>query len=96
MNQYDHQPVTNHHRNERSNLARYEQRPYIPGPPEDVLDQTRLHIERKNFTIKRCQNPRGSFMRIVEEGNGPKKNAIIVPIDGLPEFILALKSVGGI
>ncbi len=101
MNTHQHgQPNTNHHHNERSNLAprsyHGEPRPYTPGPPEDVLDQTTLNIERKTFVIKRCQNVRGSFMRVIEEGNSPKKNAIIIPLDGLADFIKAVQSVGGI
>lgn len=61
--------------------------PQAPRPfiHEDTLKQGELQIERKFFSLTLKENPRGRFLRISEEVGG-KRNAIIVPSTGLPEF----------
>lgn len=54
---------------------------------EDTLHRTELLIERKLFTLTLKENPRGRFLRIVENsGNGTKYASIIVPSAGLKDF----------
>ena len=49
------------------------------------LQSHSLRVERKHFTFDLRENPRGRFLRIVEEVNG-RYDAIIVPITGLEQF----------
>ena len=42
-------------------------------------------IERKTFVFLLKENPRGRFLRIIEE-SGSKSNSIIIPSAGLKEF----------
>ena len=44
-----------------------------------------LRVERKHFTFDLRENPRGRFLRIVEDVNG-RYDAIIIPITGLEQF----------
>ena len=59
-----------------------------PGgaPAGDMhLQSHSLRVERKHFTFDLRENPRGRFLRIVEEVNG-RYDAIIIPITGLEQF----------
>ena len=59
-----------------------------PGgvPARDMhLQSHSLRVERKHFTFDLRENPRGRFLRIVEEVNG-RYDAIIIPITGLEQF----------
>ena len=49
------------------------------------LQSHSLRVERKHFTFDLRENPRGKFLRIVEEVNG-RYDAIIIPITGLEQF----------
>ena len=49
------------------------------------LQSHSLRVERKHFTFDLRENPRGRFLRIVEEVNG-RYDAIIIPITGLEQF----------
>jgi PurA ssDNA and RNA-binding protein len=64
------------------------------GPPqtqprqpvqEDTLKSGQVRIERKNFTLMLKENPRGRFLRIIEEVSG-RSDSIIIPSTGLAEF----------
>jgi hypothetical protein len=52
---------------------------------EDLLRCESLQVERKGFTLTLCENARGQFLRISEQGSG-HSNAIIVPFSGLEQF----------
>jgi hypothetical protein len=51
-----------------------------------------LRVERKHFTFDLRENPRGKFLRIIEEVNG-RRDAIIIPLTGLEEFRDALNEM---
>ena len=66
----------------------YGHRPYDPPKPpvnEDTLKSGKIQIERKTFIFTLKENPRGRFLRIIEEGSG-HNNSIIIPSTGLAEF----------
>lgn len=52
---------------------------------EDTLKSDRIQIERKTFLFSLKENPRGRFLRITEDVGG-RRDTIIVPASGLPEF----------
>jgi len=52
---------------------------------ETTLKQTEVMIERKAFTLTLKENPKGRFLRVVENG-GSKFCSIIVPVAGLKDF----------
>jgi hypothetical protein len=52
---------------------------------EDTLKSGQVQIERKNFTLMLKENPRGRFLRIIEEVGG-RSDSIIIPSTGLAEF----------
>ena len=49
------------------------------------LQSQSLRVERKHFTFDLRENPRGRFLRIIEEVNG-RRDAIIIPLTGLEDF----------
>jgi hypothetical protein len=49
------------------------------------LQNNNIRVERKHFTFDLRENPRGRFLRIIEEVNG-RRDAIIVPLTGLEDF----------
>jgi predicted ATP-grasp superfamily ATP-dependent carboligase len=56
------------------------------------LQSHSIRVERKHFTFDLRENPRGKFLRIVEEVNG-RYDAIIIPITGLEQFRDALNEI---
>ena len=56
-------------------------------PPlhEDTLKSGQVQIERKTFQLTLRENPRGRFLRVVEDTAG-RRNPIIIPAPGLEEF----------
>ena len=58
-----------------------------PRPPvqKDTLKSGEVQIERKTFVLILKENPRGRFLRIIEEGGG-HNDSIIIPSTGLAEF----------
>jgi hypothetical protein len=56
-----------------------------PRMAETTLKQSELAIERKTFVVALKENPRGRFLRIVENG-GSQFASIIVPDSGLKDF----------
>ena len=58
-----------------------------PRPPvqEDILKSGEVQIERKNFVLILKENPRGRFLRIIEQAGG-RSESIIIPATGLAEF----------
>ena len=49
------------------------------------LQNHSIRVERKHFTFDLRENPRGKFLRIIEEVNG-RYDAIIIPLTGLEQF----------
>ena len=49
------------------------------------LQNQSIKVERKHFTFDLRENPRGRFLRIIEEVNG-RRDAIIIPLTGLEDF----------
>jgi hypothetical protein len=56
-----------------------------PHVDEKTLKTESIQIERKTFVFTLRENPRGPFLRITEDVGGRRDN-IIVPATGLPEF----------
>jgi hypothetical protein len=56
------------------------------------LQSHSIRVERKHFTFDLRENPRGRFLRIVEEVNG-RYDAIIIPSTGLEQFRDVLNEV---
>ena len=57
-----------------------------------VIASKSFVAERKEFTVGLCDNPRGSFVRIQEDVGG-RKDAIIMPVVGLPKLAAALEAI---
>ena len=56
------------------------------------LQNHNIRVERKHFTFDLRENPRGKFLRIIEEVNG-RRDAIIIPLTGLEQFRDVLNEV---
>ena len=56
------------------------------------LQNHSIRVERKHFTFDLRENPRGKFLRIIEEVNG-RYDAIIIPLTGLEQFRDALNEI---
>ncbi len=56
------------------------------------LQSHSIRVERKHITFDLRENPRGRFLRIIEEVGG-RRDAVIVPITGLEEFRDALNKI---
>ena len=54
------------------------------------LRTTYLRIERKQFTFVLNENPRGTFLRIIETVSSGRHDSIIIPLPGLELFRDAL------
>ena len=59
--------------------------PPRPHVHEDTLKTGGFQIERKTFIFLLKENPRGRFLRIIEQG-GTNSNSIVIPSTGLHEF----------
>jgi hypothetical protein len=59
---------------------------------ERTLHSERIQIERKIFTLSLRENPRGRFLRIMEDVGG-RHDTIIVPAPGLEEFRRVLAEI---
>lgn len=51
---------------------------------EKELLSERIPIERKNFTFDLRENPRGRFLKIIEDVGG-RRDAVIIPASGLEQ-----------
>ncbi len=60
--------------------------------PDDSLLSVSLRVERKVITLSLKENPRGRFLRIVEDVGG-RRDAVIVPAAGLVELRQALEAI---
>lgn len=65
------------------------QTPSRPPVDERTLGTEQVQIERKTFVFLLKENPRGRFLRIIEEG-GRHSNSIIIPYTGLEDFLTTL------
>lgn len=68
-----------------------------PSPPRPLGEETTLRtnqiqIERKNFAFILKENPRGRFLRIIEDVGG-RRNTIIIPAPGLEGFRKVLEEM---
>lgn len=54
-----------------------------------ALQVETLHVERKALTLILKENPRGRFVRIIEDVNG-RRDMVVVPAAGLRELREAL------
>ena len=61
---------------------------------DNIILARDLQIERKHFFIEYRENERGKFVRITEEAHG-RRNSIIIPSTGLPDFIRYFDEVSG-
>lgn len=52
---------------------------------ERTLHTEHVQVERRSYVFLLKENPRGRFVRIIEEG-GRYSNSIIVPVTGLEAF----------
>lgn len=73
---------------------RTEAQPWSGGATaaDTSLQNHSLRVERKHFTFDLRENPRGRFLRIIEEVNG-RRDAIIIPLTGIEEFRDVLNEV---
>ncbi len=56
-----------------------------PHVNEDTLKSVEMQLERKTFVFLLKENPRGRFLRVIEQ-NGKHSNNIIIPSAGLEAF----------
>lgn len=63
----------------------HHQLPPRPHVHEDTLKTMGFQIERKAFVFLLKENPRGRFLRVIEQG-GKISNSIVIPSSGLNEF----------
>jgi hypothetical protein len=56
---------------------------------EDIIASQEVQVERKHYFIEVRENPRGRFLKIVEEAHG-HRNSVIVPSTGVDEFVAAI------
>lgn len=70
---------------------KYSQYQTPPRPPVDerTLSTEQVQVERKTFVFQLKENPRGRFLRIIEESAG-KSNSIIIPYTGMEDFLTTL------
>lgn len=68
--------------------------PQAPRPfgEETTLRTDQIQIERKNFAFILKENPRGRFLRIIEDVGG-RRNTIIIPAPGLEGFRKVLEEM---
>lgn len=59
---------------------------------DQLIASKELQVERKHLIIEYRGNPRGRFLRIIEEAHG-RRNAVIVPDTGFREFMDSLNEV---
>jgi len=57
-----------------------------PPVQENTLLRNEFFVERKEFLLTLKENPRGRFVRIVEQNGNRPPTSIIVPSTGLREF----------
>jgi hypothetical protein len=63
-----------------------------PRVEEKILRTETVQVERKSITLNLQQNPRGSFLRIIEESNG-HLNTVAIPASGLKEIAARLAKI---
>jgi hypothetical protein len=61
------------------------QSPFRRPVNEDTLKSGEIQLERKTFVFLLKENPRGRFLRIIEQ-NGKHSDSIIIPSAGLETF----------
>jgi hypothetical protein len=87
-----------------NNYHGHQPKPYTSRPPDTILAEASIIIERKRYLISRRENVRGAFLVITEEraphpdnfNRAPFRNKVIVPLAGLSDFTLAIQKVCGL
>ena len=59
---------------------------------DTTIASKEIQVERKHLVIEYCENAQGRFLRITEEAHG-RRNTVIVPAPGLPEFLSSINGV---
>ena len=59
---------------------------------DNIIASKEIQVERKHLVIEYRENSQGRFLRITEEAHG-RRNTVIVPSPGLPEFLSSIASV---
>ena len=59
---------------------------------DTIIASKEIQVERKHLVIEYRENSQGRFLRITEEAHG-RRNTVIVPSPGLPEFLNSIASV---
>ena len=59
---------------------------------DTIIASKEIQVERKHLVIEFRENSQGRFLRITEEAHG-RRNTVIVPSPGLPEFLSSIASV---
>ena len=63
-------------------------------PPEDVIAEQEIIVERKRFEISLRSNSRGQFIRVIESGvMSTRRNSIVIPLAGVANLITAIEHV---
>ena len=59
---------------------------------DNIIASKEIQVERKHLVIEYRENSQGRFLRITEEAHG-RRNTVIVPSPGLPDFLSSIASV---
>ena len=59
---------------------------------DNIIASKEIQVERKHLVIEYRENSQGRFLRITEEAHG-RRNTVIVPSPGLPDFLNAITTV---
>ena len=59
---------------------------------DNIIASKEIQVERKHLVIEYRENSQGRFLRITEEAHG-RRNTVIVPSPGLPEFLSSIATV---
>jgi hypothetical protein len=57
----------------------------VRRPPDEVLHEAYVQVERKSFKLSLKRNDKGVYLRITEGVNG-RFSSVVVPDSGLKEF----------
>ncbi len=59
---------------------------------DNIIASKEIQVERKHLVIEYRENSQGRFLRITEEAHG-RRNTVIVPSPGVPDFLGAITAV---
>jgi hypothetical protein len=64
-----------------------------PRFEDDIVKTQRVEAGRKSFDVTLRKNHAGEFVKVVEFGAHGPRGSVIVPIEGINDFIQALQFV---